>query len=66
MLDIAANGFFAVAATKGLVSVVAVLSSLYPVLTVILARVVLKERLAAIQRAGALAALAGVALISAG
>jgi uncharacterized membrane protein len=66
VLDIAANGFFALAATKGLVSVVAVLSSLYPVMTVILARVVLKERLAAIQRAGALAALAGVALISAG
>ena len=66
VLDIAANGFFALAATKGLVSVVAVLSSLYPVMTVILARVVLKERLRAIQRAGALAALAGVALISAG
>lgn len=66
ILDIAANGFFALAATKGLVSVVAVLSSLYPVMTVILARVVLGERLRAIQRAGAFAALAGVALISAG
>ena len=66
ILDIAANGFFALAATKGLVSVVAVLSSLYPVMTVILARVILKERLRAVQRVGALAALAGVALISAG
>jgi drug/metabolite transporter (DMT)-like permease len=35
-------------------------------MTVILARVVLKERLRGIQRAGAFAALAGVALISAG
>jgi uncharacterized membrane protein len=66
VLDIAANGLFALAATKGLVSVVAVLSSLYPVMTVILARVVLKERLAAVQRIGAFTALAGAALISAG
>jgi drug/metabolite transporter (DMT)-like permease len=66
ILDVTANGLFALAATKGLVSVVAVLSSLYPVITVILARVVLKERLRAVQRAGAAAALVGVALISAG
>ena len=66
VLDIAANGFFAVASTKGLVSVVAVLASLYPIVTVVLARVVLKERLHAVQRFGAAAALAGVALISAG
>src|SRR4051794_21051384 len=66
ILDVTANGLFAVAATMGLVSVVAVLSSLYPVMTVILARVVLKERLRAVQRIGAAAALVGVALISAG
>jgi drug/metabolite transporter (DMT)-like permease len=66
VLDIAANGLFAVAATEGLVSVVAVTASLYPVMTVILARVVLKERLRPVQRFGAIAALAGVALISAG
>ena len=66
VLDTAANGLFALAATKGLVSVVSVLSSLYPVMTVILARVVLHERLHRIQRAGAAAALVGVALISAG
>ena len=65
VLDILANGFFALAATKGLVSVVAVLASLYPVVTVILARVVLKERLRTIQRVGAALALAGAALISA-
>ena len=66
VLDIAANWFFAVASTKGLVSVVAVLASLYPIVTVVLARVVLHERLHAVQRIGAAAALAGVALNSAG
>ncbi|MEA2430198.1 MAG: hypothetical protein QOF65_1800 [Thermoleophilaceae bacterium] len=66
LLDTAANGLFALASTKGLISVVAVLASLYPIATVVLARVVLKERLQAIQRVGAAAALAGVALISAG
>jgi drug/metabolite transporter (DMT)-like permease len=66
VLDIAANGMFALGSTKGLVSVVAVLSSLYPVVTVVLARVVLGERLHAVQRLGAAAALAGVVLISSG
>jgi drug/metabolite transporter (DMT)-like permease len=65
ILDTLANGLFALAATKGLVSVVAVLASLYPVVTVVLARVVLKERLRTVQRVGAGLALAGVALISA-
>jgi drug/metabolite transporter (DMT)-like permease len=65
VLDILANGFFALAATKGLVSVVAVLASLYPVVTVVLARLILKERLRAVQRIGAALALAGAALISA-
>jgi drug/metabolite transporter (DMT)-like permease len=64
VLDILANGFFALAATKGLVSVVAVLASLYPVVTVVLARVVLKERLQVSQRIGAALALTGAALIS--
>jgi drug/metabolite transporter (DMT)-like permease len=66
VLDILANGLFALAATKGLVSVVSVLASLYPVITVLLARVVLKERLRGVQRLGAVLALAGAALISAG
>jgi drug/metabolite transporter (DMT)-like permease len=66
MLDIAANGAFAYASTQGLVSVVAVLGSLYPIVTVVLARVVLGERLHPLQRLGAAGALAGVALISAG
>jgi drug/metabolite transporter (DMT)-like permease len=65
-LDIGANGLFALAATKGLVSIVAVLSSLYPVVTVVLARLVLGERLHRVQRLGAAVALLGVALISSG
>jgi drug/metabolite transporter (DMT)-like permease len=64
--DVSANLAFALASTQGLVSVVAVLGSLYPVVTVLLARVVLSERLRAIQVVGILAALTGVALVSAG
>ena len=66
LLDSAATELFAVATTKGLLSVVAVLASLYPVLVAILARVVLHERLTVVQRGGAVAAVAGAAAISAG
>ena len=66
LFDVAANVLFGVATTKGLVSIVSVLASLYPVTTVVLAQVVLRERISAPQRAGAGAALAGAALITAG
>ena len=66
LLDTGANLLFALATTQGLVSVVAVLGSLYPIMTVVLARVVLHERLRTIQRVGAIGALAGAALISSG
>ena len=65
-LDMSANVLFAAASTRGLVSVVSVLASLYPVVVVLLARTVLKERIARAQLAGVVLALAGVALISAG
>ncbi len=64
--DAAANLTFGWASTRGLVSVVAVLGSLYPVVTVLLARVVHHERLAALQNVGVVAALAGVGLIATG
>lgn len=66
VLDISANGLFAVASTKGLLSVVSVVSALYPVATVLLARFILKERVLRVQAVGIVAALAGVALIAAG
>jgi drug/metabolite transporter (DMT)-like permease len=66
VLDNLANLLFVLASARGLLSVVAVLGSLYPVVTVVLARVVLDERLARWQLAGVAAALAGVALISLG
>jgi drug/metabolite transporter (DMT)-like permease len=65
-LDISANGLFAAASTEGLVSLVAVLASLYPIVTIALARLVLGERVRRVQQAGVAAALVGVALISAG
>lgn len=65
-LDMCANALFAAASTRGLVGVVSVLASLYPVVVVVLARIVLHERIARSQQAGVLLALAGVALISAG
>ncbi|HEX7189241.1 MAG TPA: DMT family transporter [Actinomycetes bacterium] len=64
--DVAANLAFGLASTRGLVSVVAVLGSLYPVVTVLLARIVLHERLGSAQTLGVAGALGGVALIAAG
>jgi drug/metabolite transporter (DMT)-like permease len=64
ILDVGADVLFAVATTIGLLSVVSVLSSLYPVVTVLLARLVLDERLKRAQGLGILLAFAGVLLIS--
>ena len=65
VLDTGANGLFALATTEGYLSLVAVLGSLYPVVTVLLAFGMLRERIAPHQMAGAAATLAGVALIAA-
>ena len=64
--DSGGNIFYAASATLGLVSVVSVLASLYPVATVALAWLVLHERMDAMQRVGVGVALAGVVLVSAG
>jgi drug/metabolite transporter (DMT)-like permease len=66
VLDVLANSLFAVATNHGLLSLVSVAGSLYSAVTVLLARLVLGERLAAIQRAGVVVALGGVAMIAAG
>jgi drug/metabolite transporter (DMT)-like permease len=63
-LGVSATFLFASATTHGLLSAVSVIGSLYPVTTVLIARVVLKERLRVAQRLGAAGALAGIALIS--
>ena len=64
--DTGATMLYAIASTRGLLSIVAVLSSLYPIVIVALARVLLKEKVAPPQLAGVAIALTGVALISAG
>jgi drug/metabolite transporter (DMT)-like permease len=66
LLDIAGTTAFAVATTTGLIGVISVLVSLYPVVTVALARFVLHERLTRLQAAGVAVALAGIGLITAG
>ena len=62
VLDVSANGAFAFARGSTALSVVAVLGSLYPVTTVLLARHVDKERLSRAQAAGVITALVGVVL----
>jgi drug/metabolite transporter (DMT)-like permease len=64
--DVTANALFALASGHGLLAIVAVLGSLYPVVTVLLAHVLLGERLTRAQQAGVAVALAGVAAVGAG
>jgi drug/metabolite transporter (DMT)-like permease len=64
--DMFGNLLYAAASSSGLVSITSVLASLYPIVTVLLARLILKEKVARTQEAGIGLTLAGVALISAG
>jgi drug/metabolite transporter (DMT)-like permease len=67
LLDTGGNTLFAAASSShGLLSVVSVLASLYPAVTVLLARFLLGERVERTQDIGVLVTLAGVVLISAG
>jgi drug/metabolite transporter (DMT)-like permease len=66
VFDALANVAFGFATTLGLLATTSVLGDLYPVVTALLAAIVLHERLRAVQYAGVAAALAGVMLISAG
>jgi drug/metabolite transporter (DMT)-like permease len=65
LADVTANALFAFASGHGLLALVSVLGSLYPVMTVLLAHVILGERLTRPQKAGVAVALGGVALIAA-
>ncbi len=62
-IDMLANGFYVAAAQRGLLSTVAVLSALYPIGTVLLARIVLGERLSRGQLAAVGVAVGAIALI---
>ena len=66
LFDTTANVFVAGATNFGAVGVVAVLGSLYPVVTVVLAWLVLGERLGVAKRVGGAVALAGAAFVAAG
>jgi drug/metabolite transporter (DMT)-like permease len=64
LFDTSANVLVAVASNRIPVGVVAVLGALYPILTVVLARIVLGERLSRGKRLGGAVALAGAALVA--
>jgi drug/metabolite transporter (DMT)-like permease len=66
LLDVSATGLYGLATRHGVLSEVAVASALYPLATVLLARIVLGERVRRIQELGIAAAIAGVALMAAG
>ena len=66
VFDVGANGAFALASQGDLISVTAVLASLYPVVTVLLARQFHAERLAGVQLVGVAAALVGVVALAGG
>ena len=63
IFDSSANIFFTLALRSGSISVVSVLTALYPLGTIILARLILKERIARIQMLGVLLALSGSAIL---
>ena len=66
VLDLAATAAYAVASSSGLVSVVAVLASLYPAVTLLLARRFHGERLSAVQSGGVGVVLVGAAFCALG
>jgi drug/metabolite transporter (DMT)-like permease len=64
LLDMGANIAFLLASRSGMLTIAAVIGSLYPGPTVLLAWLVLRERMGGLRIAGLALALAGVALIS--
>jgi drug/metabolite transporter (DMT)-like permease len=66
LIDTSANVLVAAATTYGAAGIVAVLSSLYPIVTMVLAWIVVGERLGATKRAGGVVAVAGAAFVAAG
>ncbi|GAA2618549.1 DMT family transporter [Actinomadura fulvescens] len=66
VLDAGANALYFLAVQDGMLSLAAVLTSLYPAITVLMARIAYSERLRAVQRIGLAIAAAGVALVTVG
>jgi len=65
-LDMLANIFYLLAARRGMLITAVVVTAMYPAPTVILQRVIFKEKLSALRITGLLLALAGIALIGLG
>ena len=65
-LDMAANVFYLIAVRQGPLAIVATLTSLYPAGTILLARIVLAERLRLVQQAGVACAVLAIVLIVSG
>jgi drug/metabolite transporter (DMT)-like permease len=65
-LDMGGNVFFLLAVHRGLLPVVTVVTSMYPLVTVGLARLLLRERLLPLQMMGVFFATGGVSLIALG
>lgn len=63
VLDMAANILYLLAVRRGLLSIVATLTSLYPASTLLLAWIVLRERLRLVQQAGVACAALAIVLI---
>jgi drug/metabolite transporter (DMT)-like permease len=66
LLDVGANVFYVISTRFGLLSLVAVLTSMYPAITVLLARIYLEERMIRMQLVGLALAGAAIAMIVAG
>lgn len=64
LIDVSAASLYTLATREGLLPVVSVLASLYPAVTVLLARVLFHERVSRPQAAGVVLALAGVAVVA--